>query len=119
MEFKDRLRALRKSKKMTQQRLAKILGYGYTAISNYESGRNEPAIKDLVRLANFFNVSLDYLMANSKLDNFVYDWNIGECIVSQNTKETYYVQNIKVINSIEGVPTQILYILNNNRYLSI
>ena len=44
MQFKDRLRMLRKEKKMTQMRLGNLLNYGYTAIANYESGRNNPCI---------------------------------------------------------------------------
>ena len=59
--FKDVLKSLRKSRKITQSELGNMLGYGYTAISNYESGRNEPSINDLIRLADYFNVSLDYL----------------------------------------------------------
>ena len=42
MQFKDRLKMLRKEKKLTQVRLGKMLNYGYTAIANYESGRNNP-----------------------------------------------------------------------------
>ena len=45
--------------------MANILGYGYTAISNYESGRNEPSINDLKKIADFFNVSLDYLLCTT------------------------------------------------------
>ena len=37
MEFKDRLKALRKEKKLTQVKLGEMLNYGYTAIANYES----------------------------------------------------------------------------------
>lgn len=62
MQFKDRLRMLRKEKKMTQMRLGNLLNYGYTAIANYESGRNNPCIEDLKKLAAIFNVSMDYLL---------------------------------------------------------
>lgn len=62
MEFKERLKALRKEKKLTQGQLAEVLSYGYTAISNYESGRNEPSIEDLKKIAKYFNVSMDYLL---------------------------------------------------------
>ncbi len=70
MEFRERLKFLRENyyvngKKLTQTQLANILGYGYTAISNYESGRNEPSINDLKKIANFFNVSLDYLLCTT------------------------------------------------------
>lgn len=64
-EFKERLKQLRKEKKMTQVRLGELLNYGYTAIANYESGRNQPAITDLKKIAAIFDVSLDYLLGVS------------------------------------------------------
>ena len=67
MEFPKRLKALRKEKKLTQTKLASKLHYGYTAIANYESGRNEPNIRDLTKLANILNVSIDYLVGNSDI----------------------------------------------------
>ena len=42
--------------------MAKELHYGYTAIANYESGRNEPSIDDLIRLAKALNVTVDELI---------------------------------------------------------
>ena len=48
--FAQRLKELRKEKKLTQAVLANVLEYGYTAISNYESGKNEPSYSDLVAL---------------------------------------------------------------------
>ncbi len=54
--FSERLRALRTSRNISQERLAKELNYGYTAIANYESGRNEPSIAGLCSIADFFDV---------------------------------------------------------------
>lgn len=71
MEFKDRLRSLRKENKMTQTELGKKLNYGYTAISNYESGRNEPSIRDIIALANLFKVTVDYLIGRSDVNRKV------------------------------------------------
>lgn len=62
MSFSERLKHLRTSRKLTQRALAEILSYGSTAISNYESGRNEPSIADLTKIAEYFDVSLDYLL---------------------------------------------------------
>lgn len=67
MKFSERLHELRTSHELTQSELSKILHYGYSAISNYESGRNEPNIKDLKLLANYFDVSLDYLLGSSDI----------------------------------------------------
>ncbi|MBE6008556.1 MAG: helix-turn-helix domain-containing protein [Lachnospiraceae bacterium] len=69
MEFKERLKTLRKQKGITQSDLAGILNYGYTAVSNYESGRNEPSIKDLKKIAEFFDVSMDYLLCVNDIKN--------------------------------------------------
>lgn len=63
-DFKDILRMLRKQKKLTQEQLASVLGYCYTAVSNYESGRNEPSIADLIKLSEFFKVPVDYLIGH-------------------------------------------------------
>lgn len=62
MEFKDRLKMLRKENRYTQVKLGEMLNYGYTAIANYESGRNQPSIPDLKKIASIFNVSMDYLL---------------------------------------------------------
>lgn len=61
-QFANNLKELRRAKKVTQQKLSEVLGYGYTAIANYESGRNEPSLRDLVRIADFFDVSIDELL---------------------------------------------------------
>ena len=67
MDFKERLKSLRKERGITQSQLAEILNYGYTAISNYESGRNEPSIKDIKKISEFFDVSVDYLLCVSEI----------------------------------------------------
>lgn len=67
MEFRQRLRLLRTEQNITQATLADYLDYGYTAISNYESGRNEPSINDLIKISDFFHVSVDYLVGKSPL----------------------------------------------------
>lgn len=44
MDFKKRLKELRKKKNVTQKEVGFILGYNCSAISNYECGKNEPSI---------------------------------------------------------------------------
>ena len=62
MEFSMRLKQLRHKNKLTQSQLAKILGLKPTAISNYESERNEPSFNKLIALSKYFDVSCDYLL---------------------------------------------------------
>lgn len=53
---------LRKQKKLTQQNIADFLGISQRAYANYENNKNEPNITTLIKLANYYNVSLDYLL---------------------------------------------------------
>lgn len=62
MDFHARLRQLRQKERLTQGELAEILDLKPTAISNYESGRNEPSFEKLIALSRYFNVSCDYLL---------------------------------------------------------
>lgn len=62
MNFNVRLKQLRQKNKLTQSELADILGLKPTAISNYESQRNEPSFDKLIALSKHFDVSCDYLL---------------------------------------------------------
>ena len=62
MNFNARLKQLRQKHKLTQSELADILGLKPTAISNYESERNEPSFDKLISLSKYFDVSCDYLL---------------------------------------------------------
>lgn len=57
-----RLKELRKKKGLTQLRLAIELNTTQNTISRYETGEHEPGIAELLKLADYFNVSVDYLL---------------------------------------------------------
>ena len=57
-----RLREIRKAKKISQLKLAIDLDTSQNTISRYETGEREPGIAELIRIADYFNVSLDYLL---------------------------------------------------------
>ena len=65
--FAKRLRELRKEKGLSQMELGEHLGYGYTAISSYETGRNEPSYIDLIRICEILDVSADYILGISDI----------------------------------------------------
>ena len=54
------IQALRKGKGLTQEQLAERLGVKRSTIANYETNNRLINLEDLIRLANYFNVSLDY-----------------------------------------------------------
>lgn len=53
------LKSLRKERKMTQGNLAKIFHISQTSVSKYETGEAVPDLETVVRMADFFGVSLD------------------------------------------------------------
>lgn len=58
----NRIKELRKAKGITQQKMANDLGLSRSAISMYEIEASEPDFDTIRRIADYFDVSLDYLM---------------------------------------------------------
>ena len=61
-----RLKELRKKKGISQLRLATDLNTTQNTISRYETGEREPGISDLIKIADYFNVSVDYLISRTE-----------------------------------------------------
>lgn len=66
MKFCERLKEIRKSSSFTQKELSVALGISLTAYQYYEAGKTEPNIENLIKLANLFGVTLDYLMGRDE-----------------------------------------------------
>jgi len=76
MEFKDRLKQARKTKGISQNALAQLVGVHVTNISRYERGENKPTSEVLTKLADALGMSADFLMAGSTdevADNMISD----------------------------------------------
>ena len=65
MDFADRILDLRKARGLTQKQLAVDAGFSEIGIQNYEGRRRKPAHDALIALADFFNVSIDYLVGRT------------------------------------------------------
>ncbi len=59
------LKRLRKQRNLTQNELADIIGIGQTAIANYENGKRFPDEKNLVKIADYFETSIDRLIGRN------------------------------------------------------
>lgn len=69
MAYYPRLRDLREDKDLTQEELVKILKMHKTTYTNYEQGKREPPFELIIKLAKFYNVSIDYIAGLSNNPN--------------------------------------------------
>lgn len=61
-----KLKTLRKEKGISQLKLALDLNTSQNTISRYETGEREPGINELIKLADYFDVSIDYLVGRTE-----------------------------------------------------
>lgn len=60
-----KLKELRQEKGLFQKDIAQILHKTITCISDWERGRTEPSLQDLAQIADYFEVSVDYLLGRT------------------------------------------------------
>ncbi|MBR0426045.1 MAG: helix-turn-helix transcriptional regulator [Clostridia bacterium] len=65
MDYQKRLRDLREDHDLTQSAIAAYLGTSQTMYARYERGASELPIRHLLRLADYYGVSTDYLLCRS------------------------------------------------------
>ena len=63
--FKERLKELRTARRATQKELGEYLGISTRAYQYYEQGERYPDFEGLLALADYFKVSIDYLVGRS------------------------------------------------------
>ena len=67
MKFNERLKQLRKERKVTQSDVASALGVTMRQYQRWESGEQTTVLENLIALADYFDVSLDYLCGRSDM----------------------------------------------------
>ncbi|WP_440896812.1 helix-turn-helix domain-containing protein [Amphibacillus sp. Q70] len=70
LEIGIKIKELRKSKKMTQKTLADILNVTPQAVSKWERNESTPDIETLIKLSNYFDISIDELVGNKSKSFF-------------------------------------------------
>ena len=70
-KFGDKLKILRKQMGLTQQEVADEINTSRSCISNYESGNRQPDNETIKVLADFFDVSVDYLFGRSEIKTLI------------------------------------------------
>lgn len=71
MSFGNNLEKLRKENKVSQAKLGEVLGITQQMVSNYEKDSSQPNIELLVKIADFFKVSIDALVGYTPVNDEV------------------------------------------------
>ena len=87
----DIIKKERINKKITQNELAKIIGVSPSTIGMYEQNRREPDSESLLKLADYFNVSTDYLLNRNV-----------ETIAAHKEGEEYTEEELKEIENFKN-----------------
>ena len=74
----ERLKALRAKRNISQYTLAEKLNLSRGLIGNYEQGRREPDYSTLMLIADFFDVSVDYILGVTKVERRLLNKNIAD-----------------------------------------
>jgi transcriptional regulator with XRE-family HTH domain len=73
MSFGERLAALRERRSLTQNELAKLTNISRSRLSLYEINQREPDLATTRQLADFFNVTIDYLVGRDNIESLLLD----------------------------------------------
>jgi len=61
-----RIRSLREDRDLNQTEVARMLGMSQTGYSKYETGENDIPTSVLIKLSNFYNTSIDYILGQTE-----------------------------------------------------
>lgn len=102
----EKLKTLRKGRKLTQTEFADRMGVTRSTISNYECGRRAPHLKELKKFADFFGVGLDYFGVATKDEVYELLSRAKEVFKSDNipteAKEKLYTEFMKLYLTLKG-----------------
>jgi transcriptional regulator with XRE-family HTH domain len=96
--FGDKLRKIRKQHGLTQRELADIMGLSTSTITKYEINERYPELDVLIKLADYFQVSLDYLFDR----NISYTENIAVTISTELNKRGL-LNDIDIDNKLDSI----------------
>lgn len=79
--IKERLKKLRKEKNLYQKELADKLNISRAVIASYETGKAVPSIDIIIRYADYFECTTDYILGRTDNKNHIKDININEAVI--------------------------------------
>ena len=85
-----KLSELRNEKGLTQREIAKIFNVSQGTYNNWENGKTQPAIEQLVAIADFFGVSIDYLVGREGEDGVISSAKDDRINLSDKSRDALY-----------------------------
>jgi len=67
MKYNERIREIREDRHLTQRKVADLLSVGQRTYADYESGKTRIPVDNLLILARFYNISMDYITGASDI----------------------------------------------------
>jgi len=103
----ENLKALRESAAVSQKQLAEAIGVSQQSINKYENHNIEPDISTLIRIADYFDTSVDYLIGHTtvrhKLENVTkYELNTEEQLVVDGFRKLSKKQKACIMTVIDS-----------------
>nr|WP_312579613.1 helix-turn-helix domain-containing protein [Sedimentibacter sp.] len=95
----QRLKQLRKENKLKQEDLGSLINVSKTQISDIENGKKSTSIENLVVLAEYFNVSIDYLLGKSDNSSATIDKNNDIHNLTENEMEL--LKDFRILDKYE------------------
>lgn len=82
-----RIKELRNQSNLSLRDLAQKLNISYSSLGKYERGEQQPNIETILNIAEYFNVTVDYLLGNSNYKNTQEEFNFKNAIILSEEKE--------------------------------
>lgn len=105
MEFKEKLRRLRRNKLLTQRALSEMIGISETSIKSWESGYKSPSMAGIIALSKALDVSADYLLGISadaeSIDNLLLSPSEKNLLSDYRLLDSYGQKAVETICALE------------------
>lgn len=100
--FQKNLKMLREFSNLTQGELGSDLFVARTSVSNYENGTREPTLSRLQQIANYFDVSVSYLIGDDRIEDGVDEFDKNKLILTKYVSKDGFldVSELSVTNRI-------------------
>ena len=128
-DFSKNLKTLRENLNLKQDFLSQKLGISRSVLSYYESGKSEPTLSMLLKISDFFNISIDQLVSNNLSENInsnskfdIEYFSVNTLLSDLNNKKQYYLNEkyklekickIEIPNKINELDSLIEYLTIN------